>query len=104
MAQWLKIPTRIHEDEASIPGLAQSVMDPALLWLWCRQATPAPIRPLAWKLPYAAGLPGPELVTWLLGKKDTPFWGAGESVCWTENHGIGVGTGKQEPPSEVQLG
>ena len=29
--------------------------DPLLLWLWCRPAAVAPIRPLAWKLPYAAG-------------------------------------------------
>ena len=24
------------------------------LWLWCRLAAAAPIRPLAWELPYAA--------------------------------------------------
>ena len=29
--------------------------DPALLWLWCRLAAVAQIRPLAWELPYAAG-------------------------------------------------
>ena len=29
--------------------------DLALLWLWCRSATVAPIRPLAWEPPYAAG-------------------------------------------------
>ena len=29
--------------------------DPALLWLWCRPAATAPIQPLAWKPPYAAG-------------------------------------------------
>ena len=27
-----------------------------LLWLWCRRATAAPIRPLAWGLPYAVGM------------------------------------------------
>ena len=27
----------------------------ALLWLWCRQAATAPIRSLAWELPYATG-------------------------------------------------
>ena len=30
--------------------------DPALLWLWHRQATVAPIGPLAWEPPYAAGM------------------------------------------------
>ena len=29
--------------------------DPALLWLWCRLAPTAPIRPLAWEPPYAVG-------------------------------------------------
>ena len=29
--------------------------DPALLWLWCRPAAEAPVRPLAWEPPYAAG-------------------------------------------------
>ena len=28
-------------------------LDPALLWLWCRPATTAPIGPLAWERPYA---------------------------------------------------
>ena len=29
--------------------------DPALLWLWRRLVATAPIRPLAWEPPYAAG-------------------------------------------------
>ena len=29
--------------------------DPTLLWLWHRLAATAPIRPLAWEPPYAAG-------------------------------------------------
>ena len=29
--------------------------DQALLWLWCRAAATAPIRPLAWELPCATG-------------------------------------------------
>jgi len=29
--------------------------DPALLWLWCRLVATAPIGPLAWESPYAAG-------------------------------------------------
>ena len=31
-------------------------LDPALLWLWRRLAAIAPIRPLAWEPPYAAGV------------------------------------------------
>ena len=31
----------------------RSGLDPVLLWLWCRTASEASIRPLAWELPYA---------------------------------------------------
>ena len=30
--------------------------DPTLLWLWWRPAAVAPVRPLAWEPPYAAGV------------------------------------------------
>ena len=29
------------------------ILDLVLLWLWCRSAATAPIRHLAWELPYA---------------------------------------------------
>ena len=30
-------------------------LDPTLLWLWHRPVATAPIRPLAWEVPYATG-------------------------------------------------
>ena len=33
----------------------RSGLDPVLLWLWCRPVAKAPIRPLVWEPPYAAG-------------------------------------------------
>ena len=38
-----------------IPALAQWVKDLEWLWLWCGPVAMAPILPLAWDLPYAAG-------------------------------------------------
>ena len=55
VAQWIKNLTSIHEDESSIPGLARGVKVLVRLWLWRRPAAAAPIQPLAWERPYAAG-------------------------------------------------
>ena len=54
MAQWLTNPTGNRGVVGLIPGLAQRVRDPALLWLWHGPAAVAPIRPLAWEPRYAA--------------------------------------------------
>ena len=51
MAQRVKNPTNTHEDGGSIPGLTQGVK-----CLQHRLEAAALIRPLAWELPYAAGV------------------------------------------------
>ena len=48
-------PTKNREVAGSIPALAQWVKDLVLLWLWCRPAGTALIRPLAWEPPRATG-------------------------------------------------
>lgn len=70
MAQQVKNTTSIHEDASVIPGLAR-----LRRWrwgglrcrsqVWCKTAVTAPIRPLAWELPYAKK----ERERWLLSLK-----------------------------------
>ena len=71
VAQWLTNPTRNHKVAGLILGLTQWVKDLAWLWLW--PASTAPIRPLAWEPPYAAGGPQEKtkkkcvrMVSWVL--------------------------------------
>ena len=54
-AQQLKNPTRTHDEAGWIPGLDQQVKDLALLWPWGGLEAAAPIWPLAWEPPCAAG-------------------------------------------------
>ena len=46
-------------------------VDPALLWLWRRMVATAPIRPLAWEPPYAAGAAQEIATTTTTKKKKT---------------------------------
>ena len=42
-------------DDVSCGAGQRCDLDPVLLWLLCRLAAVAPIQPLAWEPPYAAG-------------------------------------------------
>ena len=53
---WLRTQHGVCEDGGLIPGLAQWVKDPGLLWLWHRQAAATPIQPLIGESSYATGM------------------------------------------------
>ena len=55
MAQWLMNLTSIMRIWVQSLASPHWVRKPALLWLWCRLAVTALIRPLAWEPPYAEG-------------------------------------------------
>ena len=74
-------PTKNHEVEASIPGLAQWVKELVWLWLWCRPAAVAPIGPLAWEPPYAADA---ALKNKIKKKKSFKMWSCRKPGIWTD--------------------
>ena len=113
MAQWLTNPTRNHEVAGSVPALAVSCgvgyrrgSDPTLLWLWRRPAATAPIRPLAWEPPYAAGAVQKDKIIIIIiirpQKSSKEKEGRGRGKCFdggkrrrsmgTEKNPVGVGS------------
>ena len=68
MAQWLTNPTRNYDIAVRSLALLRGLrvprchelwcrlQPPTLLWLWRRLVATAPIRSLAWELPYATGM------------------------------------------------
>jgi len=89
----------VSEDVGLIPGLAQWIKDLvlpscsivrrqdsdlALLWLWCRLAAEAPIQPLAWERPYAAGT----ALKRTTAKKGTYSMGTVSAAAWVKDQAL----------------
>ena len=55
MKMWVRFLASLCVIAVSCGTRCRRGLDLALLWLWCRPATAAPIQHLAWELPYAAG-------------------------------------------------
>jgi len=72
--------------------------DPALLWLWHRPVATAPIRPLAWEPPYAAGAAQEIATTTTTKKKDKKDHKKKKKYChwefslWSNGIGSVLGT------------
>ena len=58
--------------------------DPALLWLWRRPVAAAPIRPLAWEPPYAAGVALEKAKKKQKTKKKTKKITSASTLTWLE--------------------
>ena len=67
------------------------VLDPLLLWLWCRLAAVALIRPLAWELPHALG------AVLKSQKRGTNAWASQEVSDWNWPLVSIFGVGGSEP-------
>ena len=67
-------------------------LDPALLWLWHRPVATAPIGPLAWEPPYAAG--AAQEIAKRQKKKKNHYYTYGLSQRQWEQRGmLGLGAG-----------
>ena len=71
-------------------------LDLAWLWLWCKPAAVAHIRPLAWESPHAVGV--------ALKKKKVPLVGGGGEAhpCHLEVSGPGIKPTPQQCPEPLQ--
>ena len=79
--------------------------DPTLLWLWCGPENTAPIGPLAWEPPYAAGA-AQEIAkkTKKKKRKKTPAPGLGSDRALREDEEEALGAGAWRTSIPVSKG